>query len=235
MSIRSTWGSKWHFKKDLPLWKTVFQLGHAADAKVRKDNALEVAEYEDMIFGDFPDIFYNLPIKVIMGFEWATKYCDFDFLLKTDDDVFVNIPNVFNFLSKPYVPSKRLYAGNVRFTDIPVRSTRHERDKKYIVTNQEYPFRNYPRYCSGGGVVFSRDVVADMVVAHNMSDFFKLDDVYMGMLVLKLGVDAHHEKSFWLQVTDCDCDKELIVKHFGHQIDCMSKLYLCEKTKSKAK
>ena len=47
---------------------------------MRKDDALEVAEYEDMIFGDFSDIFYNLPIKVIMGFEWATKYCDFDFL-----------------------------------------------------------------------------------------------------------------------------------------------------------
>ena len=101
MSMRSIWGSKGHLKKDLPLWKTVFQLGHAADAKVRTDNTLEVAEYEDIIFGDFSDIFYNLPIKVIMGFEWATKYCDFDFLLKTDDDVFVNIPNVFNFLSKP--------------------------------------------------------------------------------------------------------------------------------------
>ena len=74
-----------------------------------------------------------------------------------------------------------------------------------------------------------------MVVAHNNRDFFELDDVYMGMLVLKLGVDAHHEKAFWLQVTDCECDKELIAKHFGHQIDCMSKLYLCEKKQSKSK
>ena len=228
-SIRTTWGSKWHYKKDLPLWRTAFQLGHSDDVKVRKETTLEEAEYEDMIFGDFPDAFFNLPIKIIMGFEWATKFCDFDYLLKTDDDVFVNVPNVFKFLSMSYIPSSRLYAGNVRFTDVPIRNSTDEREQKYMVTTQEYPYRNYPRYCSGGGIVLSRDVAVGMVNIHNNSNYFKLDDVYIGMLALRLGVDAHHEKTFRLQVTNCDCDSGLIVKHFGDQIDCMNKLYQCLK------
>ena len=234
-TIRSTWGSKWHNTTHLPPWKTVFQLGQSKNTTLRRKAELEAVKYNDMIFGDFVDIFFHLPIKVIMAFEWATKFCNFDYLLKSDDDVFIHIPNIFQFLSESYIPNSRLYAGNVRFDDIPVRWTRHERDKKYIVTTQEYAPRNYPRYCSGGGYVLSRDVAADMVETHNNSNYFKLDDVYIGFLALKLGVDAQHEKKFWLQVTDGECQEGLITKHFGHNIDCMEWLYNCGRRKSDKK
>ena len=46
------------------------------------------------------------PAQVEMGFEWANLYCDYDYLLKGDDDVFVNIPRLFAFLNDPEVNIK---------------------------------------------------------------------------------------------------------------------------------
>ena len=223
-NIRSTWGSTWHHRTDLPSWKTIFQLGQSDDQKLQNKTLEEAVKHKDMIFGNFLDTFYKLPVKVIMGFEWATKYCNFDFLLKTDDDVFVNIPNIFKFLSEPDIPRLRLYAGNVHFYSGPVR-----RRSKYRITVLEYHFRRYPRFTSGGGMVFSQDVAAGMVNVHNSSNYFKLDDVYIGMLALKLGVDAHHDDWFqlWEDADNCKCEERTIVRHGADNKDCMDKLYKC--------
>ena len=232
-NIRSTWGPKWLNEKDLPPWKTVFQLGQSNKTTVQEKTIAEAVKYQDMIFGDFNDTFYILPIKVIMGFEWATKFCDFDFLLKIDDDVFVNIPNTFKFLSAPYIPKTRLYAGNGHFSDPPVRFTDDEREVKYIVSTEYYVYRNYPRFVSGGGIMISRDLAQELVNKHDNNNYFKLDDVYIGMLALKLGVDAHHEKMFRAGVTDCECEPGLIVRHGAHDVDCMKKLQKCDPQVSK--
>ena len=223
-NIRSTWGSTWHQRTDLPSWKTIFQLGLPNDHKMQNSTLEEATKYKDMIFGNLTDTFYTLSVKVIVGFEWATKYCDFDFLLKTDDDVFVNIPNVFKFLSEPDIPRHRLYAGNVHFRSGPIRWR-----SKYRVTTLEYPYRQYPRFTSGGGMVLSRDVAAGMVNIHNNSNYFKLDDVYVGMLALRLGVDAHHDDWFqvWQKAENCKCEERTIVRHGAHNRDCMDKLYKC--------
>ena len=228
-SIRSTWGSSWHNRTDLPSWKTVFQLGQSEDAKVRKDTAQEAEIHHDMIFGDFQDVFYKLSVKVIMGFEWATTFCDFEFLLKTDDDVSVSIPNTFRFLKEPEIPRVKLYAGNVHF-DLKPERERSGQNGKYYVSYEEYPYRRYPRFCSGGGMLFSRDVASGMVDVHNNINYFKLDDVYIGMLALKLGVDAHHEDMFLLHAHDCKCHKKeegRIVRHGASTRECQEMIYNC--------
>ena len=224
-NIRSTWGGTWHQRTDLPLWKTIFQLGLSNNYQVWNKTVDEAVKHRDMIFGNFTDNFFKLPVKVIMGFEWATRYCNFDFLLKADDDVFVNIPNVFKFLSEPDIPRHKLYAGNVHFQTEAIRF----RHPKYYVNILEYPYRKYPRFTSGGGMVFSRDVVAGMVNIHNNSNYFKLDDVYIGMLALRLGVDAHHDDWFQLfkGANDCKCEEKTIVRHGAENKDCMEKLYNC--------
>ena len=62
----------------------------------------------------------------------------------------------------------------------------------------EYPFRKYSLFTSGGGIVFSRDVLADMGKIYVSSNYLKLHDVFIGMLSLRLGVDSHHDDWFKL-------------------------------------
>lgn len=56
----------------------------------------ETAIYSDIIQGFQTDSYNNLTLKTEMGLEWAIKYCDFDFLLKADDDVFLNTVKLLN-------------------------------------------------------------------------------------------------------------------------------------------
>ena len=41
----------------------------------------------------FQDIYYNLTLKTVMGLKWSSIYCSqVKYVMKTDDDIFVNVP-----------------------------------------------------------------------------------------------------------------------------------------------
>ena len=86
---------------------------------VRLDVKRESQKYNDIILVNFTDNFHNLPIKVSMAFEWALGFCKFEYLLKSDDDVFLHIPNIYQFLGRKNIPKTRLYAGNVHGDKVP--------------------------------------------------------------------------------------------------------------------
>ena len=70
----------------------MFLLGQVTGNSVQNDEYLEVERmmHRDLIRGAQREHYYNLTLKTQMGLEWASKYCDFQYLLKAADDVFVN-------------------------------------------------------------------------------------------------------------------------------------------------
>ena len=87
----------------------------------------ESEQYNDIIIGDFNENYYNQTLKVEMGFEWSILYCDFEFLLKCDEDVFVNIPRLLQLLVSPQMPKRKLFTGYVNIDG------RVERDGKHRI------------------------------------------------------------------------------------------------------
>ena len=148
--------------------------------------ANETHQHKDIVIGDFYEKFYNLPYKFEMILEWAYKYCDFEYLLKTDDDVFVNLPNIYNLLDSPeFTQHTRLYLGRAQYYAPATRKG------KYAVTYEEYAKRNYPPFVGGGAAVFSHDVVESMIPFFHRP-VYKLDDIYVAMLVANTGVPTTH-------------------------------------------
>ena len=47
-----------------------------------------------------------------MAFEWASTYCNFLFLFKMDDDIFVNVKRLISVLVRPEIPKEKLYMGH---------------------------------------------------------------------------------------------------------------------------
>ena len=48
--------------------------------------------YRDLAITDNVDVYNNLTLKTIAAFDWARRFCpEADFLLKTDDDMFIQI------------------------------------------------------------------------------------------------------------------------------------------------
>ena len=88
-------------------WKTVFLLGHAVgDSILNEYLEAEGKIHRDLIRGAQKEHYHNLTLKTQTGLEWASKYCDFEFLLKADDDVFVNPYNRLDYLGKPELYGK---------------------------------------------------------------------------------------------------------------------------------
>ena len=88
-----------------------FFLGIPSSPETSNQVYEESKEHNDMIFLDVGDTYANLSTKIIKMFSYASKNIDFDLLLKTDDDSYVNIIDLHKYL-QPY-PHKQFYMGRM--------------------------------------------------------------------------------------------------------------------------
>ncbi|NXO91862.1 B3GT4 galactosyltransferase, partial [Certhia brachydactyla] len=85
----------------------------------------EWRHHGDILQGDFGDVYSNLTLKTLLLLRWARSCCAAaPFLLKADDDVFVNVPAIATYLSGWSHPPARLYLGRVHWRVAPNRDPR---------------------------------------------------------------------------------------------------------------
>ena len=185
--IRQTWATDSSIKHR---WKTVFLLGQTRDGNLSEQLQSEEAFFGDLIRADYYEDYWNQTLKIEMGFEWAARYCSFSFLLKADDDVFINTPSVLSVMNHASTPKEKLYMGFV------YRNPVVQRRGKWLLTQDEYNETHYPNFCAGPGYILSRDVVDLFVNIFDTIPKFKIDDVYVGMLAKEAGVIARHNSGF---------------------------------------
>ena len=102
-----------HTQRSRLKWHCVFLVARdngnpATNAKVLQESR----QYSDILYGDYADSYKNLSFKVLAGLHWAHEWCPLEFILKTDDDCFVNIHLLPEFLLTQQVSPSELYAGN---------------------------------------------------------------------------------------------------------------------------
>ena len=98
------------------------------------------------------------------------------YLLKGDDDVFINMPTTFSFLENDQTSKTELYAGNVQY------QAKVFRNGRYGIAYHEFKGDIYPRYCSGGAFILSNDVVKKMYKLFFKVRAISIDDAYIGIL-----------------------------------------------------
>ena len=214
--IRKTWAFENAFNSR---WATAFLV---AQTRIQAESSSLLKEdniHGDLVQANYYDHYWNQTWKIQMGFEWASKYCKFSFLLKTDDDVFVNVPGVLSFLSNPTTPNEKLYAGN-HYKNPPV-----HRGDKWAVTTQEYSATHYPGFCPGFGYILSHDVIVSFVKAFSFVPYFRLDDVYVGMLANFTGIKIIHNEGFELDAPlQCVPNEGTLVRH-DIEGDCLEEMF----------
>ncbi|XP_055688380.1 beta-1,3-galactosyltransferase 5 [Lutzomyia longipalpis] len=174
--IRRTWG------RDDVRARLLFLLGAVASPKVQGELEVENARHGDLVQGNFIDAYRNMTYKHAMALKWFTYSCpEAHFLLKTDDDVFVNSPTMFDFLENG-VDRRRLVAC------YEVQEARVKRSyrSKWRVSTKEYPGKYYPAYCPGFSIIYSPDAVVLLYREAQRNPYFWIDDVHVtGTLVQK--------------------------------------------------
>lgn len=159
--------------------KTVFLLASRNTTVSQKTMVSENDRYHDIVQGNFIDSYKNLTYKLMMGMKWVTSYCpSAKFVLKADDDVFVDIYRIVDILRGRYRNANRLVLCNVFSEMAPVR----DRRSKWYVSESEFPNGQFKPYCSGWAVLMSRDVVRAVDVLSVDMPYFWIDDVMLGIL-----------------------------------------------------
>lgn len=192
--IRKTWGKEQVL--DGKRIKTLFLLGKPSN-EAERANHQKLVEYEDYIYGDilqwdFLDSFFNLTLKETHFLKWFNTYCPaVRYVFKGDDDVFVRVENILEFLeSGPH--DSNLFVGDVIFKAKPIR----KKENKYYIPHALYNKTHYPPYAGGGGFLMDGTLARRLHWVADNLELYPIDDVFLGMCLEVLQVTPVKHNAF---------------------------------------
>ena len=151
-TVRETWMSP--YKQNTGHIRYAFLLGYTHNVEAQKAIETENEIHRDIIQEDFVDAYKNLTYKTIMAFKWAHTKCGHArFLMKTDDDMYVNTAALLKAATANKKQLQKSMGGACRKSLRPIRA----RNSKWYASFTSYPRKWYPEFCSGTGYVTSMD------------------------------------------------------------------------------
>ena len=221
-AIRETWMSP--YRENNGSVRYVFLLGMTKDESRQVALETESATYRDIIQEDFVDSYNNLTLKTMMAFRWASTYCQkAEFIMKTDDDMFINVNGLLHALDSHKDILQRSVGGFCVVSANVIRDS----GSKWYVSMRMYPQRTFPGYCSGTGYVTSMAVTQKVFQISPNIPFFHLEDVYVGLCINKLGFGFTRIAGFHANFIPISCSYKRADMVTIHQVnpDLMKKAW----------
>ncbi|XP_076356294.1 beta-1,3-galactosyltransferase 1-like isoform X1 [Tachypleus tridentatus] len=205
-TIRNTWGQ--FTKINIKMY---FMIGKTGDVNLTSRVLKESERYSDIIQEDFLDSYNNLTIKSVMLLKWVNNTClDARYIMKTDDDMFVNVFNLLDYLKKK--GHSKLLLGCLISGAVPVR----DRRSKWYIPDSFFTANVYPDYLSGTGYVFSTDIVPSLYETALDTPFFYLEDIFITGICaskMKLSRENHDGFKFYKRENNPCIFKKIITSH----------------------
>jgi len=204
-AIRNTWAS--YSRSNTAFMRYFFIVGRTNNATLQDALVLENDIFHDIVQYDFKDTYRNLTIKTMVGLQHAVKYCKTaEFVLKTDSDVYVNVP-AFSHLLNSYKNTSSETGGHIgkghngifgllRKGSLPIRNTSLSFHEKWVVSKTEFPRSVYPNYLDGHAYVLPTSVARAVVDVSKNIPFFHFEDVYVGLCLEHLGYEVKDTRGF---------------------------------------
>ncbi|KZS18204.1 putative Acetylgalactosaminyl-O-glycosyl-glycoprotein beta-1,3-N-acetylglucosaminyltransferase [Daphnia magna] len=163
-----------------------FILGKPDQIETQKRIEEESQMYGDIIQIEMVDTYRNLTLKLVGLFNWLhTRNCSkVDFVVKADDDVFVNVRNLAHF-----VQSQPRHDTNLTIFGTSAGNLWPARDGKWELTYEEWPWHRFPRYFNGPAVLFPGNTIVPLLASFQTTPMLHIDDLYFsGICVERAGI-----------------------------------------------
>ena len=185
--VRNTWCNPKLTTQEDNAWQCFFLIGQTNNTEINSKLKRESQRYSDTIRGSYVDSYRNLTYKVMHGFAWVSRNCDSQYVLKTDDDCFVNTLLLWQFLLHHNKQTTNLYVGNM-VVDKDKRKVIRKLSEKWSVSRKDYLPEYYPLYASGSGYILSFDILHKFVEECPNSKPIPNEDAYVGVVMDRLSV-----------------------------------------------
>ncbi|XP_053403193.1 beta-1,3-galactosyltransferase 5-like [Mercenaria mercenaria] len=150
------------------------------DENIKKENHV----HNDIVQFDFKDSYHNLTLKMLHGFKWINMYCNkTTYVLKVDEDVFVNVALLLKQLEQHPLPSNGAVFGYI------YSGAKVWRFGKWAIDKTVYGKNILPRYASGTAYCLTVKLLPDIVKVAEMMPYVKVEDAYITGIIAseKLG------------------------------------------------
>lgn len=187
-TIRRTWMAT-ASSKNLST-KTLFLLGATKNKGLQMFITQEAERWHDIIQEDFVDSYFNLTIKTVMGLKWASKFClNAAFVMKSDDDIMLNIVNLTADLSNAPMAARSKFVTGRKISGVgPIRDV----DSKWYTPESMFSDEKYPAYPEGHAYIMSSDVAEMLYRVSTTVPIFPWEDVFVGMCMQEIGLEIYY-------------------------------------------
>ena len=226
--IRETWlklGAERRFKHYFVIGTLDLvedQLNNLYDEQKKNDDLL--------LFPHLKDTYSALSLKLLTSLKWFANKIKFNYLLKVDDDSFVQIDKLFDELvEEKFKTSNALYWG---YFDGRAHVKRRGQwmEKRWILCDRYLP------YALGGGYVISHDLVTFVSKNSDILQLYANEDVSLGVWLAPLILNRIHDIRFDTEFESRGCSNNYLITHKQSIVDMKSLYYnlqslgrLCEK------
>ncbi|XP_061914527.1 UDP-GalNAc:beta-1,3-N-acetylgalactosaminyltransferase 2 [Entelurus aequoreus] len=183
---------------------------HASGLR-QEDAALqqESLRHNDMVFVDVVDTYRNVPSKLLQFYKWSVANADFNLLLKTDDDCYIDMDSVLMKIDQKGLKRSHFWWGNFR------QSWAVDRIGKW--QELEYASPAYPAFACGSGYVVSHDLVQWLASNAESLMAYQGEDVSMGIWMAAVGPQKYQDPS-WLCEKECFLDMLSSPQHTAEEL-----------------
>ena len=176
--------------------KLVFIL-FKSDKTHMKDIINEHDKYDDILLGDEQESYHLLVKKHVVGLAWVQEKCNsVQFVIKMDDDISVNVPDLLSVVEKNQPQSSKWMMGMLQI-QLPVQRSNQS---KWAVNSAMFAGHVYPDFLSGWCYVTTPTTIGAVfdVLALWTGEMFWIDDVWVtGVLAARAGIKLISLNSFF--------------------------------------
>lgn len=201
-AIRETW-MKAYDQTQVSLTLRFVAGTHSIQTNISRSLLNEHKKHGDLLLMDkLKEAYSNLPLKVMMGLRWASDNLNFDYLVKTDDDMYLRIDVLSQGLQKMNC-EKMLYWGQF-FAGVPIRYKHRNREKNWLLCRHYFP------YAAGGGYVLAEKVIKSALPTSERVIFYSNEDVTVGSMLVPFNIKRMHDSRFITHGVRCINDFVLL-------------------------